>query len=477
MNNQLYEINYTKIVEPQYGEKRDLNNDYILEEEIEMFHNYSIENRINMTQYDTYSIDPIGCKDADDAFSIYKKNNKLFLAIHIADPTEYIPIYSELWKDILNRTTTKYPSNREPIHMMPHKVLELSSLQSKTENTIKKAITINTEINMETYEPINDIKILFTNILLKKENALSYNEAAKNSNKIVVIETGLKISEALKKIRAKTTKGIKLNELSMAYPIYDKENDNVFLYEDSTNEKLVKQMIAEFAIFANSFVGEYLKIHLNTGIFRTCNAKEWLNDIYNNISGKDLLKEIITNGIKADYMSSVSSHDLVGMPEYCHFTSPIRRVSDCVCHYLLKYIYLKNSDPNKEMPFNEKELEKIANCCLVTTRNDKKKQYTDIKFRLLQVMHNMLLYKKSINIGYYVTSYTGLFLNIIISKIDDYNVHMSYTLRINKNDNCIDFNSIDSKIMKNINITHVKCFEKYDMGTIPELDNEILHKS
>jgi hypothetical protein len=35
----------------------------------------------------------------------------------------------------------------------------------------------------------------------------------------------------------------------------------------------MKQMIAEFAIFANSFVGEYLKINLNTGIFRTCNAK------------------------------------------------------------------------------------------------------------------------------------------------------------------------------------------------------------
>ena len=61
---------------------------------------------------------------------------------------------------------------------------------------------------------------------MKKENALSYSEAAKNSNKIVAIETGLKISEALKKIRAKTTKGIKLNELSMAYPIYDNENYN-----------------------------------------------------------------------------------------------------------------------------------------------------------------------------------------------------------------------------------------------------------
>ena len=62
MNNELYEKKYTKIVEPLYGEKRDLNNDYILEEEIKMLHNYSIENRINMTQYITYSIDPIGCK-------------------------------------------------------------------------------------------------------------------------------------------------------------------------------------------------------------------------------------------------------------------------------------------------------------------------------------------------------------------------------------------------------------------------------
>ena len=147
MNNEIYEKKYTKNVEPQYGKKRDFNYDNILEEEIKLFHNYSIENRINMTHYETYSIDPIGCKDADDAFSIYKNNNKLFLAIHIADPTEYIPIESNLWKDILNRTTTKYPSTKEPIHKMPDKVLELSSLQSKTANTIKKAITLNTEIN------------------------------------------------------------------------------------------------------------------------------------------------------------------------------------------------------------------------------------------------------------------------------------------------------------------------------------------
>ena len=31
----------------------------------------------------------------------------------------------------------------------------------------------------------------------------------------------------------------------------------IYLYEDTNEEKLMKQMIAEFAIFANSFVGEY----------------------------------------------------------------------------------------------------------------------------------------------------------------------------------------------------------------------------
>jgi len=180
MNNELYEENYTKIVEPKYGNKRDIMNDKILTNDIDNPHLYSIDNneRVNMRMYDTYSIDPIGCKDADDAFSIYTENEKLYFAIHIADPTEYIELNSNLWNDIVNRTTTKYPSNRAPIHMMPNKVLELSSLQGTYDGNTKSAITVLSEINSTTYEPINDIKLLFTTIFVKKDNAFSYNDAA-----------------------------------------------------------------------------------------------------------------------------------------------------------------------------------------------------------------------------------------------------------------------------------------------------------
>ena len=148
----------------------------------------------------------------------------------------------------------------------------------------------------------------------------------------------------------------------------------------------MKTMIAEFAIFANTFVGEYLKINFHgRGLFRTCNANEWLQTVYN-ISGQELLNEIIVNGIRADYMSNVSSHDLVGSPEYCHFTSPIRRLSDCVCHYLLKYIHLKQSNTTISVPFTNEQLEKYSTSCVSLTKSMKNIQYKDNKFRLIQVM-------------------------------------------------------------------------------------------
>ena len=472
MSNKLYEDNYSKIVEPKYGTKRDHIKDEELTSNISNTHPYSIsrEERIDMTAYDTYSVDPIGCKDADDAFSIYKENEKLYFAIHIADPTEHIELNSPLWKDIVNRTTTKYPSNRAPIHMMPDKVLELSSLQGTYDGNSKNAITVLTQINPDTYEPINEIRLLFTTVFVKKDNAFSYGGASNACNEISAFNIGLKISEVLKSNRASKTKGIRLNELSTSYPIYDIDEDNVYLYEDTTQERLIKQMIAEFAIFANSFVGEYLKINLNTGIFRTCNASDWLQAGYNEISGEELLQEIITNGIRAEYMSNISSHDLVGMPEYCHFTSPIRRLSDCICHYLLKYIYFKNNGRNYTIPFSEQELEQLSTKCMKETRLGKKIQYLDIKFRLLQVMHNMLLKNNQLNIEYYITGYSGLFLNIIICTINKLNVHMSYTLRIRNYSKYI-----NQKEKYSLSITKVNCFTKYDEGTIPELDSHITH--
>jgi exoribonuclease R len=465
MNNRIYEQIYTNVIEPTYGAKRDAVKDAELELDIGS-HEYSISSRIDMTKHETYSIDPVGCTDADDAFSIFTENGKMYLAIHIADPTEYIPLSSALWRDIRDRVTTKYPSNRPPIHMMTKNVLSLASLQGT--NTIKKAITVLSEINPDTYEIVNEIKLLFTDIRVGEETQYTYEQASENMDTVEALKHGIGISEVLKTKRGQITKGVKLSEMNASYPVF--EEDHVYLRTSEKGEKHMKEMIAEFAIFANSFVGEYLKIHLNVGIFRTCNASAWLQNVYQGISGQDLLKEIISNGIKADYLSHVSSHDLVGMAEYCHFTSPIRRLADCVCHYLLKYIHL--SLPIEAMPFTESELEEYANRCLTVAKQDKKTQYLDIKFRLLQVIHNMLLLNEPVLLEYYVTSYSGLFLNVIISKIhsiETFDVHMSYTLRVKKYKK-----PIEPKQIHRVEITRVNCFEKHDENTLPELDTQLL---
>lgn len=459
-----FEQVYTHTIEKLYGKIRtpELDQDLLLNNVYP--HEYSIPERVDLTHLEVFSIDPEGCEDADDAFSIYYDQGGLFLALHIADPTEFINLESSLWADISQQLITRYPSNRKPIHMIPDDIMERSSLMENQYGPLKNAITIVLEICQTNFYPMGYIQILFSKIRVCQFNTFSYSKAAELSSTHQCLQWGLQISAALKEIRGQQTVGIKLNEVSNSYPIY--LDEDVLLYQDSHQEVLMKQMIAEFAILANSFVGEYLKVHLHgMGIFRTCKAQDWLSSLYSDISGNDLLTEIITNGIKAEYLSEVSSHDLVGMPEYCHFTSPIRRISDCICHYLLKYIYWS---PHKDVmiPFNHDQLSYYSNQCLQITRNMKKIQYGDLKFRLIQAMSQMLMKKASLQVSFYITSFKCPFLNLIICQVEQHRIYVSYTLK--RNEMSSDYNP---KERRTLSVSKINCPGKFDEGSIPELDS------
>jgi exoribonuclease R len=457
-----FENIYTNKIEKKYGEKRnnDIDTFLINNNESMLPHNYQINDRVDMTNIETYSIDPDGCEDADDAFSVYNNNSDFFLAIHIADPTEYINIHSHLWHDIEKKIITKYPSNRKPIHMIPNEIMEKSSLMENKYGNVKKALTILSVIDTDTYLPKNKIKLLFTNIKVKKENALSYNTAEINET----ISNAMKISLALQNKREKKTIGTKLKSVNNSTIKYDKEL--LYLHQDTINEKHMKHMIEEFAIFANSYIGEYLKIHLDgEGIYRTCDASQLIGEEFNNINGNELLQYIITHGIRADYINNVASHDLVGSKEYTHFTSPIRRASDCICHYLLKYLYLKNTNNDIEIPFENTKLKELSEKCFIKTKESKKIQYMDTKFRLIQVMYQIIQVKKHLEIHFFCSNYRNGFINIIINKIDKHDVYFSYSLKRNNYKCNIDFNNITK-----LNITKININMTYDEGTIPELD-------
>jgi hypothetical protein len=130
---------------------------------------------------------------------------------------------------------------------------------------------------------------------------------------------------------------------------------------------------------------------------------------------------------------------------------------------------LRKNIANLLPPFTDDRLEYYSLICISSSKNIKNIQYKDNKFRIIQAISSILIKKKEIKLGYYIASYTGLFLNIIINYINEHNIYLSYTLRI---PNLLKQYQIKKQYF--INITKVNCMNKFDQGTIPELDNIFL---
>lgn len=430
-------------------------------------HIYSIseKDRKNLFHLEVYSIDPEGSVDADDAFSIEKD----CLYIHIADPTEHISLKSDLWKQISNQIVTRYPSNRKPLHLMPEHIVKLCSLQG--ESASKNAITVQIQIKVEEDESYQLIGIYPSLIQVKKGNAYSYKKASVSN----IFKKGLELASHLRERRGENA--LKLSVVSNAYPVYDSERGEIKLYKDTKEEIEMKQMIAEFAIIANQMVAEFIQnnVKLNNNIFRTCSLSEGEKQDIKGKNGSEIIEYIVSNGVKASYDPIQPKHDLVGIEHYTHFTSPLRRASDCVCHYILKYLFIRK---NIQFPFSNDYLTKIGNKCNEVTKQIKKIQYDDNKFRLIQTMSNRLYYKfydnmyspSRIEIQFKLRSYSGLFLNINVIQIDEYPVYLTMVFRKKFLDSeKINKNIQDNQIYK-IDVTNVPFTEsRFDSDKVPEL--------
>ena len=89
----------------------------------------------------------------------------------------------------------------------------------------------------------------------------------------------------------------------------------------------------------------------------------------------------------------------------------MRRVSDCICHFLIKaYI------TNKNYQWTSEELKHISQSCYHITKKEKSIQYDDQKFRIFQLLHNLIEHN-IIQIKFRIIGYSGLFLNCSINRI------------------------------------------------------------
>ena len=249
-----------------------------------------------------------------------------------------------------------------------------------------------------------------------------------------------------------------LSKMNLSTPKYNKEGQMFYLHKSSEKENILKNMIAEFAIATNTTVANLI-YSLNQDYIFTRNCTD--NGVEESDNPTDTLASIIQNGIRANYNPEAESHDIIGTNLYTHATSPLRRVSDIIVHLILKDL-IKN-----EPSFSKEALYSLSQQINKTSKYIKNIHMLDSKYRLFQCIKDMIEHSEVI-ITFRFMSYTGMFINLIIEKINEHNVYASYTIKCkpNKYNGRFVPNQIGHFICKECNLPNTK----FDINVLPDLE-------
>jgi ribonuclease R len=262
------------------------------------------------------TIDNTDTVDRDDGIWLSKtENGNVELQISITDISAFIPKNSPIDKEAIKRVLTLYHTS--PVSpMLP---IEISTnLGSLEENKKRLTLTIFIEINQKGQVISSQIKeTIFTNI-----KAFSYEEVediltrANHKSEDKILLQMQKVAKILSISRAGKS-GI-LTNLG-----YLDEDGNLIKENVNTH-----QLIAEFMILANRIIAEILHNNKCEALFRIQDVG--IEDIKLAIKLKGHLL------VPAVYSHICKPHISLGLPYYCHFTSPLRRLPDLINHRIIK---------------------------------------------------------------------------------------------------------------------------------------------
>lgn len=333
--------------------------------------------RRDLTDWRIYSIDPPGCQDIDDALSFRRlPRGSVQVGVHIADVAAFVKEGSQLDLEAQARGTSVYLTDRR-IDMLPTLLSErLCSLRCDEE---RYAVSVIWEIDSRG----NVVDTWYGRTLIKTCYEMAYSDAqdildgkpsarAKFSADYDSLRDELlglrRIFHMLKDARFRRG-ALELETVEVSFQL-DQEKKPMKL---KTKESLeVHGLVAEFMIFANCAVAEFLAKHLpESALLRKhplppatdANFKEVLElaqsrgchiDFSSNLALAQSLERAASMGdrmftlmlrtlttlamAEAEYMSSGSCsveefyHYGLAADFYTHFTSPIRRYADLVVH-------------------------------------------------------------------------------------------------------------------------------------------------
>jgi ribonuclease R len=359
-----------------------------------------IEQRNDLRNVLTFTIDPFDAKDFDDALSIrVLKNGNYEIGVHIADVSYYVEQGTALDEAAYAKATSVYLPDRVnpmlPEHisnvlcsLRPHedKLTFSAVFQMTPKGTVKQFWLGRTVIHSDhrfTYEEVQEI--------IEKQEGLYLDE-------IILLNN---IAQRLRKKRM-ANGAINFSSQEIRFKL-DEEGKPVGVIIKESKE--AHQLIEEFMLLANRIVAEKVsKVKVDKKPipfpYRTHDVPDEtkllpfiafarkfghkfdtsspesiaasFNTMIEDVAGKPEEHVLSQLGIrtmaKAVYTTENIGHYGLGFDNYCHFTSPIRRYPDILAHRILQQVLDNKIKPDKKLEQKCKHCSERERAALETER-------------------------------------------------------------------------------------------------------------
>lgn len=312
--------------------------------------------RENWTDRTVITIDPASARDFDDAISITATPSGWTLAVHIADVSHFVRPGGALDGEALRRGNSTYLPDRVLPMLPPRLSDDLCSLRPDVVRLTKVC-------EMKFDQKGKMLRARFADAFIRSKARLTYQEAfamLKGNNKGEVPSTvreAWNLASILR--RNRYAKGALDLDFPEVRAVMDKDGRVTGIITEEYDES--HQLIEECMLAANEAVALALKNGNRPTIYRVheepdsaklfefgqlcrlyghpvhdIGQRQYLNELMKSIKGspdEQLLKlALLKSLMRARYDTEPLGHYGLATPNYCHFTSPIRRYADLVVH-------------------------------------------------------------------------------------------------------------------------------------------------
>ena len=305
-----------------------------------------LDDRQDLRELTTWTTDPVDARDFDDALSIEKREEEFVLWVHIADVTHYVHPDSEMWDEAVERANTVYLPDHT-VHMLPATLAETVCSLVPDEDRLGHTVEMHLDRETLSFESIDIYKSVIRSderlTYTQAERRLDDPESALHEESSLVFELADRLHEQRKK------------DGSL---VLNPRRDRAHTIIEECMLKANKAVTHE--LMWNRGVEAMYRVHPQPSPDQWDDALQEIQEldgvsIPGDAWGDD--PRIAVNGTleeaperqlgkiqyavmkvmpRAQYMNDpFGGHHALNFDIYGHFTSPIRRLSDLVNHWIV----------------------------------------------------------------------------------------------------------------------------------------------